>query len=124
MKLAIALILIAVLFIGFLMAAMAIRSALRPPDKPVVKLLKQHAYYTAKAAQASRKGQEGVCNVYTEAANDLWKQLETAPWNGETIGRPPVVARPPVSRVTYGDARDRIPEHLLKRAEVARRKNS
>jgi 2-C-methyl-D-erythritol 4-phosphate cytidylyltransferase len=50
----------------------------KKPPTDLAKALKLHADYTAKAASASRKGQEGVMNVYSEAAKDVWVMVEEA----------------------------------------------
>lgn len=99
--------------------------ARRPQESPYVKLLRQHAYYTAKAATASRRGKEGEMNVYVEAAKDLdvleyfvRQALPPAPTPGpRSIGVPA-----PRRALTLQDVEARIPEHLLHRAREAARK--
>jgi hypothetical protein len=103
--------------------------ARRPQESAAVKLLRQHAYYTAQAAKASRKGSEGEMNVYMEAAKDLDVLEHFSAQTGRMSALDPVrQAVPRVPSVVEGRQRvpaysdTRIPAHLLERAAEARRK--
>lgn len=67
--------------------------ALRPKRGTMLQILDQHARYTAKAARASRRGKEGEMNVWSEAAADLWSQLEKAEARQLPVPRGPIPAR-------------------------------
>lgn len=100
-------------------AAFAAVSAKQPKPSDMQVMLRQHADYIALAAKASRKGEEGVCNVYTEAAADVWKQVESRQPSPVAF---PSTVKPVTRRGVLIDYDSRIPEHLLKRAAEARAK--
>lgn len=63
-----------VIFFVALVAALAFLFKRETSD--VARALKLHQRYTVKAARASRRGQEGVAAVYSEAANNVWEATQ------------------------------------------------
>lgn len=118
---------IVILFLVLLVVVVAVIAAVlaviakQPKPTQMEAMLRQHANYIALAAKASRKGEEGVCNVYTEAAADVWKQVESR--QPSPVAFPPAIKRATRQGVTI-DYDSRIPEHLLKRAAEARAKTA
>lgn len=108
-------IIIFLVIVGLVTAAIGV-AASRKEEQPQNRLLRMHAEYMANAAKASRRGHEGEANVWFEGAKNLWAHKEekkTLPEAKHVVGR----------QLTYGDVRDRIPEHLLRRAEAATKKH-
>lgn len=89
--------------------------ATRQKKGTLLQALDQHARYTAKAARASRRGKEGEMNVWSEAAADLWVQLEKleAPKNRQLSVPPDATVDVRAARDLY---RSQIPAHLLERS--------
>lgn len=105
--------------VGLLVAGLGVL-ANRKPEPPMTRLLRMHGEYMANAARASRKGHEGEANVWFEGAKNLWEHKERT---DPTPAPKRVVARQLTGGdpVRYGDFKDRIPEHLLVRAEARRK---